>query len=116
MKKENRRYNRLNTSFQIIVAIIDKKNTNDHVIKIKADSVNISASGILFDFSESLKIGTNLLLSFFPLNAADEIIVEGTVVRSKKKKDDLHATAVHFTVFQKGDQSTLDDLLNRSWV
>ena len=109
-QKERRKYKRLDVSFEVFISLLDRKNNIDGE-KLKADSVNISASGMLFNFDDNLKIGTYLFITFFPPSNDNEIIVHGKVVRSKKKKDDVYAIAVHFMEFEKGDESELNRLL-----
>jgi hypothetical protein len=106
---EKRSFNRLLVTFKISISIEDKKNTNHAAIH--AEAVNISAEGVLFHSSENLKPGTNLFLSFYPLNSTDEFIAEARVVRSKKKHDHEFATAAHFKSFMKGDIAELNEVL-----
>jgi hypothetical protein len=110
-RKEKRKFQRKDYSFDVTVSLLDRKNNIDG-LKIKAESINASANGILFSCGENLKIGTFLILTFFPPTNSHEIIVQAKVVRSKKKKDNIYAVAVHFTEFEKGDEQGLDSLLN----
>jgi c-di-GMP-binding flagellar brake protein YcgR len=109
-RKEKRKFQRKEYSFEVTVSILDRKNNIDGQ-KIKAESINASANGILFNCGENLKIGTFLILTFFPSTNSPEIIVEAKVVRSKKKKDSIYAIAVHFTEYEKGDEQELNSLL-----
>jgi c-di-GMP-binding flagellar brake protein YcgR len=112
-EKERRKFKRIQSSFEIIISFLDKKSNQDGT-KLRAESINVSANGILFNYGENLKIGTYLLMSFFPTDSADEIIAEGMIIRSKKKKDDLFSIAVHFTEFEKGDETELNEILHSS--
>ena len=107
--EEKRKFKRIEYSYEVLVSVPNKEFEEEYTI-LSANSVNLSASGILFKHTDSLKLNAEISLAFFPPRTQTIIGVIGKVIRVEKEEDH-YCIAVEFARFTEGNQQQLNSLL-----
>lgn len=103
-----RKYVRVNDEFSVrVVQKDDAYRRGIHEIKTTR-SINVSASGILINSSEPLKIDSIVNISFIKPNTFDFFRGAGRVVRVEKNKDGTYRIAIQFINLNEKDMKELD--------
>ena len=104
---ERRRYNRIKSEFNIKIDQVSKKET---IFEIETgNSVNVSASGILFQYNKKLDPGEKLTVKFLKPNSFDFFSAEAKVVRAiKNPRSDSYEVAIDFTNLNPKEMQKLE--------
>lgn len=110
--EEKRKFKRVNYSYEVLISLPNDEFEEEYTI-LSANSVNLSAGGILFKHPDMIEQNTEISMAFFPPHTQTIIGVVGKVIRVEKEEDH-YLIVVEFDRFTEGSQQQLNSLLNSS--